>query len=343
MSTLVFPSIDLTLAEILEHHRLAAHASTLPKVLGDGYLYLNNPSARGLRNAFHTVGGELTEFDFCDYGTLTLGSLPQLLAERRVPYLTNALPLEKLEAQRPGTFGIRDFPTLKSNGLIHEQSHVIADALMDEKTFSETRISEERKVVLRSLIGEAYAFASELIASVGGLSTEHKWFLAYNSYQFAMAEHETVRFDVLASIDRFGTERVFRVLFLSFLSANFFEDSFGRVRLDRLFRLAEVDNPDPTLKRVARIGAIVFREFRYFTAGFFFRQLGLTGSLEQLVAFDAFRPFERCTDLRYLLMSLHEPVVFGDCGKGMRAILARQPTFKRTTVHLQDWERKSSA
>src|ERR1700721_3023601 len=91
-----------SLKSILRAHQEHKTATSLRSNLGDGYLFRFNSTFRYTRTLVTRFGYGFTDEDFCNYATLPLAALPQILKKKLIPWFDNSSALAKLERRKPG-------------------------------------------------------------------------------------------------------------------------------------------------------------------------------------------------------------------------------------------------
>lgn len=220
--------------------------------------------------------------------------LEKILADKKIPAIDNVSVLREIESRRPGRFQWSDLPQIKSNVLLHESAHGIAEDLLSR--FKNLHAGNGvRPGVLRLIMAESLANTVEALANIAHATPEDRIFNEMNSYaQMGKKTQESF----IRAIESFGADSVFRLLWLSYLFSNALHEGlsggvFGQV-LERAV-------PDETLRRRAsgagelrRVSEYAFElsmTFRIQTTGFYCAMQGLgNGDVRQLMNFDVLAP-----------------------------------------------------
>ncbi|HUP57410.1 MAG TPA: hypothetical protein VM598_08160, partial [Bdellovibrionota bacterium] len=277
------PSLRAVLAEHDKHH----HLTDLPTVLGDGYLYRHNATFRHVRDAVRELGYKFSSDDPYHYRSLRLGALAGILATRVLPYTDTHSCLVAVEQARPGRFTAEEVPTNAQNYLLHESSHCVADFHLPKAGRG------PREAVLRLIASEAYALANDSLASHFARPGVHEYMYARNSYQ----QPENIRGAgkrIEASLDEFGDEGTFRLLYYAALVKQFLPfKAIDRKVLARVIALALPGKTSWNARSLERFRLTLEihysgkpEKFTDETAAFFFKLILGTTSLEKALDFD---------------------------------------------------------
>ncbi len=125
---------------------------------------------------------------------------------------------------------------------MHELAHVIArmvrirslGELKLEPAAGHTKsLQAERRLALAIMMEESFANSAESLLSLASTSTIHDQFVLKNAYVHETAE---MRKCLRNSVSKFGFESVFRLVFLSFVHANFLKTKVNPRDFDRALR-----------------------------------------------------------------------------------------------------------
>ena len=275
-SALARRSADVTIEELLCTQRESHGAARLLQNLGDGFLYLNNPFFRRIRDAARARSIGFTLRDPGDYFAFPLVALDTVLRTRQVPYRANHAALASFERARPGYFTLADLRLNRPlpNYVLHESAHAVAfHELFGRPRAVSAALAEPDKRV-QVVLGEAYAMTCEYFAACAVTGTVHDWFFSINSYR-----HRTPGKQAIAAfIEPLGLELVVWLVLVAFLQNNFFVERFSTKLLDRALALCPLERATrqlaPTQRaRLARaLSALMVMnpEFREDTARLFF-------------------------------------------------------------------------
>jgi hypothetical protein len=281
----------IRLAELLALQRRCHGRHRLVESVGDGYLYLNNPYFKRIRDATLAAGFRYTLEDERSYFGFPLIHLDSILSTRRIPYRPSFTALEHLERSRPGFFTLADLRQNRPapNYLLHESAHAVAfHALFGRPRDVHGALSEPSSLI-RLMLGESFAMSAEYFAACAVQGQPHGWFFSISSYRHRTQKKRAVG----RLLERHGFEPVARAVLLAFLYNNFLVDRLQRSQLARLAALAD---PDGTLGRkpaaLRELGSalnglmVMSPEFRYDTARLFLTMFGRSRNIRRELAAD---------------------------------------------------------
>ena len=286
------------LGVVLAHHKRCQADSELKDCLGDGYLFHNNRVYRNVRRMARQLGCTFTQEDFCQYNALPMAALPRILRQRRIPYSDNVTPLRELEARKPGR--VRDLSwlgLLKSNYILHESGHCIADHRFRGADYPGTGLGSKQAKILRLLMCESLASTGELMGACLADSAFHRWFYSKSSYSSPFGEG--ISKVSLKVMDELGFQNLFKFVFYSCLNANFLCLRAGRAELARVLPLLDLAAPTGrTCERLLEIFNGITQgpnfRFRWSIAEFYINYfLDIPGDIEKLLDFDFMKAFTR--------------------------------------------------
>jgi hypothetical protein len=274
---------------LLETHRECHGPARLLDNLGDGYLYLNNPFFRRVRDAARARGFGFSA-DQDEYFGFPLVHLDTVLATRKVPFRKNYRALLHLERSRPGFFELSDLrlnrPT--PNYLLHESAHAVAFHELFGKPKSVAAALTSPEGLLRSLLGEAFAMTSEYFAACAVGGKLHAWFFSINSYRHRTQAKKAVG----ELVDELGFSRVASLTLLALLCNNFLIDRLDRRLLSRCLELSPSSGAalrPGTFEKLRRALAslmVMSPEFRLDTARLFLSMFGRPRAIKRVLARD---------------------------------------------------------
>ena len=309
-SALARRSADVTIAELLRTQRESHGPARLRHNLGDGFLYLNNPFFRRIRDAARARGIGFTLRDPGDYFAFPLVALDTVLRTRQVPYRANHAALAAFERARPGYFTLADLRLNRPlpNYVLHESAHAVAfHELFGRPRAVSAALAEPDKRV-QVVLGEAYAMACEYFAACAVSGTVHDWFFSINSYRHRTPGKQSIaRF-----IDILGMDLVVWLVLVAFLQNNFFVERFSVELLDRALGAAPLGSVKAKLSaadrtRLARaLSALMVMnpEFREDTARLFFSLHGYGRNIRQVLRGEPLELIEKQPALPAQLASL---------------------------------------
>jgi hypothetical protein len=100
--------VTTSLRELIALQRRCHGPRRLVESAGDGFLYLENPFFRRVRDAAWSAGFRYTLSDAGGYYGFPLIHLHTILSRREIPYRPSFSALQHLEARRPGFFTLAD-------------------------------------------------------------------------------------------------------------------------------------------------------------------------------------------------------------------------------------------
>jgi hypothetical protein len=251
--------------------------------VGDGFLYLQNPYVRRIRDAALGAGFRYTLTDPESYFGFPLIHLDTILRTRRIPYRPSFTALEHLEASRPGFFSLSD---LRQNRpapsyLLHESAHAVAFRELFGRPRDVARALSQPEALVKLMLGESFAMTAEYFAACAVSGSVHAWFFSISSYRRRTQKKKAIG----ELIERLGFRPVCRAVLLAFLHNNFLVERLDRTRFARLAGAAGLPKLTPKLARqlqAALNGLMVMsHEFRYDTARLFLTMFGRSRNIER--------------------------------------------------------------
>jgi hypothetical protein len=276
---------------LLELQRRCHGRHRLAESVGDGFLYLQNPFFRRVRDAALAAGFRFTLKDDGAYYGFPLIHLDTLLSSRKIPYRPSFTALQHLEERRPDFFTLADLQGNRPapNYLLHESAHAVAFAALFGRPRDVGAALSEPSALVKLMLGESFAMTAEYFAACAVRGQPHAWFFSVSSYR-----HRTQKKKAVGELlERHGFEFVGRAVLLAFLYNNFLVD-----RLDRRQLGALVDMADPRVARrlsplaLRHVGAtlnglmVMNPEFRYDTSRLFLSMFGRSRNIRRELAAD---------------------------------------------------------
>jgi hypothetical protein len=263
-------------------------SARLLESVGDGFLYLQNPYVRRIRDAALRAGFRYTLADPESYFGFPLIHLDTILRTRRIPYRPSFTALEHLEASRPGFFTLAD---LRQNRpapsyLLHESAHGVAFHELFGRPRSVALAFSRPEALVKLLLGESFAMTAEYFAACAVSGPVHGWFFSVSSYR-----HRTQKKKAIGElIEMLGFRPICRAVLLAFLYNNFLVDRLDQRRFLRVARAAGLSRLSPAAARKLR-GAlnglmVMSPEFRYDTARLFLTMFGRSRNIRAELAAD---------------------------------------------------------
>ena len=341
------PSFDLStlkVAALLKAHEALKAKSHLPAVLGDGYLNDKVLVHRNLRAVFLKFGGRFVDADHPlsakFHKTLPLAALDEILTTWEVPYSENVLALESFEAVNPGVFPVGPVVSqaigIKRNFLLHETSHCLLDRVIPSELRS-TRLPHERAVVLRMLMGEAFANTTGALCAADISSKLDLAFYTVNDYGYCLAPR---RGDLIReAVKRLGYQHSFKLLFLAFISLKYLATEVSKAALGRLLSAfvpdLKVSRADMVWVHTLVNSLFIGHEFLIELNSFYFSFIGIKHSLGQLLDFDFVGAITRSPELSAGLGVLGDICEHGVKAKGLEVLARPQKKTQRENVKAQ--------
>jgi hypothetical protein len=276
---------------LLELQRRCHGRHRLAESVGDGFLYLQNPFFRRVRDAVLAAGFRFTLADDGGYYGFPLIHLDTLLSSRKIPYRPSFTALQHLEERRPGFFTLADLQGNRPapNYLLHESAHAVAFAALFGRPRDVAAALSEPSALVKLMLGESFAMTAEYFAACAVRGQPHAWFFSISSYRHRTQKKKAVG-ELLV---RHGFGFVARAVLLAFLYNNFLVD-----RLDRRQLAALADAADPRVARrlspvaLRQLGAtlnglmVMSPEFRYDTSRLFLSMFGRSRNIRRELSAD---------------------------------------------------------
>jgi hypothetical protein len=276
---------------LLDLQRRCHGRHRLAESVGDGFLYLQNPFFRRVREAVLAAGFRFTLRDEGAYYGFPLIHLDTLLSSRKIPYRPSFTALTHLEQRRPGFFTLADLQGNRPapNYLLHESAHAVAFAALFGRPRDVAAALSEPSALVKLMLGESFAMTAEYFAACAVHGQPHAWFFSISSYR-----HRTQKKKAVGELlERHGFDFVGRAVLLAFLYNNFLVD-----RLDRRQLAALVDAADPRVaRRLSPVGLrqlgstlnglmVMSPEFRYDTSRLFLSMFGRSRNIRRELSAD---------------------------------------------------------
>jgi hypothetical protein len=280
----------LKLRELLDAHDRSLRADSIEANIGDGFLFEHNSLFRNLREAAVAAGASFSTRDDLGYHTCPHIALPDVLGSRTITLGPTAHVLRKIERARPGLFTLPELPFIKPNFILHESAHFVADLALPQVHRDGQRKGNRERAVLLILLAESYATACEILANLYANTPIHAAFSDFN-VQRSVLDVEDYRKTVLRSVEAIGFPLTFKMVCLSYLFWNFGYDRLTPKGISQLMEFSGSSLPaaKSTARTVQRLSDYCFqmnRKFRTQTADFYFKFLGFTHDIENLVDFN---------------------------------------------------------
>lgn len=223
----------IPLSELIAVHR--QFESKLSQNIGDGYLMEFNPIFRNIRQAFFQYGFSFSSPD-PHYDSFPLMSLDDIYSEKKVPVRNNIFWLEELNKIPGLTLTELKKSELQFNYLFHESAHFIAHKILfGDCEMKAVPVTKES--LLKILIGESFANTVESLAALYAEGEIGSYFLDANCHYRLSAQEVKV---LEKSVKENGFQKTFRLVFASFLSANYLVQRPSKKELSSILKFAGV-------------------------------------------------------------------------------------------------------
>jgi hypothetical protein len=291
-----------SLGELIALQRRCHGPRRLVESAGDGFLYLENPFFRRVRDAAWQAGFRYTLSDTAGYYGFPLIHLHTILSRREIPYRPSFRALEHLESLRPGFFSLADLQKNRPapNYLLHESAHAVAYHALFGRPRDVARAFAEPSALVRLMLGESFAMTAEYFAACAVRGAIHGWFFSISSYRHRTQKKKAVG----RLLERYGFDFVGRAVLLAFLYNNFLIDRLGRAALSRLADAADHDTArrlrPPALRELGSTlnGLMQMSpEFRYDTSRLFLTMFGRSRNIRRELAADPLELISRESQL----------------------------------------------
>jgi hypothetical protein len=290
----------MKLCKALQLHKIHRQKKGLGQSLGDTYLLNHNPVYKNIRVYSNGLGFRFTKA-WNEYWQAPLLQIENIKKRKLIPFNGQVPFLEKIENSYPRYFRTNRIPFFIKSYHYHESAHLIAGEVLH---FFSPQTNDEK--ILKMLIEESFANAVEAYATGFAKYPAHQFFLETNSYQEQVAV--AFKFQKRARI-LLGTRNAFLMNFYAFLYANFLIKSVSRNGLAEL--LAVIDSNLKTTPAVYKSCAEMMNaantlslNFRYQTADFSFKQMGIRTSVLKALDFDFMKKITSNLDLLFAIEKL---------------------------------------
>jgi hypothetical protein len=276
---------------LLELQRRCHGPKRLAESVGDGFLYLQNPFVRRIRDAALDAGFRFTLADDGAYYGFPLIHLDTILSRRKIPYRPSFTALCHLEERRPGFFTLADLQKNRPapNYLLHESAHAVAFRTLFGRPKDVAGTLSEPSALVKLMLGESFAMTAEYFAACAVRGSTHAWFFSISSYRRRTQKKKAVG----QLLERHGFDFVGRAVLLAFLYNNFLVD-----RLDRRQLATLADAADQKVARrltpaaLRQLGTtlsglmVMDPEFRYDTSRLFLTMFGRSRNIRRELGAD---------------------------------------------------------
>ncbi len=295
------------LKDILALHKgESTSPNSLPKVVGDGYLYKQSEVFRNLRHTFIDLGGRFDDSPPFGYFGFRMFALLEVLNHKVVPYVDNVSILEKLESEQPRYFSTKILGRVSplKQPIAHETAHVVANeifSILDGG--SELRNQNiSRESLVKVILCESFASTVETLVACGNTmkkSEAAQWFLDCNLY------FDGAPAGISKMIGTVGLKKSTQLLTCLYAYSNFLYSRLGLEERKLVFEIVGLEKSllkDQKFMRCLKdleSQAFAFSiSFRVNTSPTFLRRLGYRQTVNQLFNFDPMKAIQKSTTLR---------------------------------------------
>ncbi len=279
----------LTVFEILNLDQSAQNSQTLSKAIGDSFLFKNNPLYKNIRSEFLKLGYSFTTEDFCHYVAMPFLSLPEILRYKKVPYFDNVTPLQLIEKAHPQKFKCEEIIKPKTNHLLHESSHCLAEEYLKKINFKIDFLSKEQNLTLPMIMAESFANTVESVCNYWNMTAEQRLLFEMNSY---VIHYKKISQVLKESIDLIGIKNTFALIYISYLCSNCLLNEVSQNQFIKLVQsffepnISEIILKNKGCLKIFNHAFELSMDFRLQTTGFYCQMAGLKADLFKLVDID---------------------------------------------------------
>ena len=295
---------QLTVCQILDLHSSVQNPSVLTKSIGDGYLFQNNPLYKKLRTEFMSYNYKFTTEDFCHYVAMPFLSLPEILKQKKVPYFDNVTPIQYIEKTHPKKFRCEEIIKPKTNHVLHESAHCVAEEYLKKMVIKIDFLSGEQNLTLKMIMAESFANTIESVCNYWNTTPELRLLFEMNSY---IIHYKKISHALKETIDLIGVKNSFDLVYISYLCSNFLLNEISPSEFNKIIT-AYFDPATTELilknKSTARIFNHAFElsmDFRLQTTGFYCQMAGLKTDIFKLVDIDLVTLFSKTNVIQSFL------------------------------------------
>ena len=280
---------SLTVYEILKLHHAFHHKDSLNKSIGDGYLYTHNPLYKAIRCEYLKLGYTFTTEDFCHYVAMPFLSLSEILKHKKTPYFNNVTPIEIIENHLPKTFKCEEIIKPKTNHVLHETSHCLADAYLKNIVFKNNFLNTEQTKTLEMIMAESFANTVESFCNTYNETPESRLFFEMNSY---VIHYKKISKALAETILLIGKKNSFHLIYISYLCSNCLLNEIGFSQFTKIIssffdtQTAEIILKNKCCTQIFNHAFELSMDFRLQTTGFYCQMMGLKTDIFKLVDID---------------------------------------------------------
>jgi hypothetical protein len=280
----------VSLKDFVEAHRRYQDATPFTGIIGDGFLYTQNPVYRSIRDVATSLGMKYVLGDQFDYVTCAHAALPKILETATASYIPNSPAFIKIEEACPGMFPLAHIPQIRPLFLLHESAHFIAYRAFEQGSMSLKSDTGQRDYVFATLLGESFATTCESVSIHFAVDDLHREFHRLNTNNYIKDKQDYPRL-VSRGIDCLGFEAMLKLVAIGFLFWNFGFDQLTAKGLTTVLKLCGVrKEPGPeqrkALLELVNASFAIPNEFRVQVADFYFKYVGIHRNIHELLRFN---------------------------------------------------------
>jgi len=293
-----YTKLRMKLSTVLKTHEETTSSISLKDNLGDGYLLQNNKVYKLVRDNLIHHNFKFTNHPPAEYLSFPMAQLENILLSKKIPYIDNVSPLQKVISKTNNLEWHHVVDNLKPNYLFHESCHAVARSLRPSMQLS----SNEN--IITMFLEESFANTCELLAISYAQDSLHKNFLEMNSYCTLFESRSILNKNIHSN----GFKNMFSIILISYLHSNFLREKINERELKSIIDFCEIKQISD-LKNLRNVVHYVFElnpNFRYITADFYLRLNGFTQPVEQTLNFDFMQNLSESVSLREHFIKLSE-------------------------------------
>ncbi len=279
----------LTVFEILNLNRSSQNLRTLHKAIGDSFLFEHNTLYKNIRIEFLKFGYSFTTEDFCHYVAMPFLSLPEILKQKKVPYFDNTTPLQLIEKAHPQKFRCEEIIKPKTNHMLHESSHCLAEEYLKKIALKIDFLSKEQNLTLQMIMAESFANTVESVCNYWNTTAEQRLLFEMNSY---VIHYKKISQALSETIDLMGIKNTFAFIYISYLCSNCLLNEISQNQFTKLVQsffdsdISEIILKNKSCLKIFNHAFELSMDFRLQTTGFYCQMAGLKADLFKLVDID---------------------------------------------------------
>ncbi len=200
------------ISELLDVDRACFANGCLSDVLGDAFLIRHNPVYALLRKMSLKCGFRYVQA-WPEYQISGLLQLDRILRTKQIPTKRNRPVLEGLNKKLRDQCNLQDIPAELENFQMHESAHGVADFFVRD-----LRCGSKDQRILKAMLCESFANASESMATAFAIDAHHRTFLNLNCY---IRDSQSLRKLKMKYLKQLGGRNLFLILLFSYLYSNY--------------------------------------------------------------------------------------------------------------------------